>query len=337
MRAKIQRRALILAAILFATALDSSPASADPEGLRAQQRFDQLLTGIGYRLAMGGGDLCARQVPLAGFTLHDLSQYARAEQDDARTAFGFTDTPLILAVAPASPAAAAGLRADDAVLTIDGAPLPAAKPGARKSYDRMAALLAQLERAAADQTIDLGIRRGSQILTLRIPAPSGCASHFQTVVSTSIGSRADGTYVEISTGMMTFAGSEEQIAAVIAHEMAHNILRHRERLDAMGIRRGMLGQFGRSARLVRQTEIEADRLSVYLMDRAGYDPRAIVTFWERHRKANPLGFLDAPTHPDPGDRIEIVNGEIARIAAMKAAGQSPRPEFMAGNSLPELR
>lgn len=337
MQGILRRWLPILTAALFAVALDSPSAAADPDGLRAQQQFDKILTDVGYRLATSGGDLCEKQVPLAGFIVHDLSQYARTEQDDARAAFGFTDAPLILTVARTSPAALAGLRPDDALLTIDGSPLPAATPGARKSYDRMAALLVQLERAASDRTINLGIRRGSQQMTLRIPAALGCPSHFQTVVSNSIGSRADGTYVEISTGMMIFAGSEDQIAAVVAHEMAHNILHHRARLDAKGIRRGMLGQFGRSARLVRQTEIEADRLSVYLMDRAGYDTQAIVTFWERHRKANPLGFLDAPTHQGPGDRIELVNGEIARIAAMKGAGQSPRPEFMTGSRLPELR
>ncbi|MDF7774428.1 M48 family metallopeptidase [Sphingomonas sp. AOB5] len=333
----MRRYPLLLAAIFLATATDSLATAAEPEGLRAQQHFDQILTGIGYRLATHGGDLCDRQVPLPGFTIHDLSQYAGSQQDEARTTFGFTDAPLILTIAPASPAAAAGLRTDDAIVKIDGRPLPAAPPGARKSYDRMSVLLGLIDDAAADRTLDLEIRRDSRAMTLRILAPLGCASRFQTAINPSARSRADGTYVEITTGMMGFAGTEEQIAAVIAHEMAHNILRHRERLDAKGIRRGMLGQFGRSARLVRQTEIEADRLSVYLMDRAGYDPQAIVTFWERFGKWNPLGFLDAPTHQSPRDRIELITAEIARIARMKVAGQSPRPEFMTGNRLPELR
>ena len=137
--------------------------------------------------------------------------------------------------------------------------------------------------------------------------------------------------------MIDFAADEAQLAAVIAHELAHNILRHRARLDAVGIHRGILGQFGRNARLIRQTEVEADQLSVYLMDRAGYDPQAIITFWERYDRTHPFGFLNAPTHPGPENRIAMVRTEIARIAAMKAQGRSPRPAFMEGPALPELR
>jgi len=314
-----------------------APASVDPASLLALQRYDHQLLGIGYRLAVAGGDLCEVRAPLAGFAMHDQTQYSAGEQADARAAFGFAGDPLVLAVAPDSPAAAAGLREGDALLTIDGQPVPAAKPNARKSYARMRALLKQVDGAAADGMIDLRIRRDGGELTLHVPAVMGCPSRFQTDVSWSLNSKADGTYVEISTGMIDFAGDEAQIAAVIAHELAHNILHHRARLDAVGIRRGILGQVGRNARLIRQTEIEADILSVYLMDRAGYDPRAIVTFWERYDRTHPLGFLNAPTHPGPESRIAMVRAEIVRIADIKARGGVLRPAFMEGAALPELR
>src|SRR3546814_2491582 len=71
------------------------------------------------------------------------------------------------------------------------------------------------------------------------------------------------------------------LAAAVAHELAHNILRHRERLDAADVARGLFKGFGRSARLFRQTEIEADRLSAWPMRGAGYDPPAAVRFWGR--------------------------------------------------------
>ncbi|MES2444554.1 MAG: M48 family metallopeptidase [Pseudomonadota bacterium] len=322
---------------MAAIALFASPAAhADPDGLRALQRYDQMVTSIGYRLATAGGDLCPGKVPLTGFVLHDLAQYPDTEQAAARTAFGFAGDPLVLAVAPDSPAAAAGIREGDALLTIDGAPIPAPMR-AQKSYARMAALLAQVDAAAADGTLDLGMRRAGTAFAVHLVPARGCASRYQTNVSTTVDSQADGTYVEINTGLVDFAGSEDQVAAIVAHELAHNILRHRARLDAKGIRRGVLGQFGRSARLVRQTEEEADRLSVYLLDRAGYPTAAIIAFWEHYRGSHILGFLRAPTHMSETARIAMVRGEIARIAAMKAAGESPRPAFMSGGVLPELK
>lgn len=312
-------------------------ALADPAGLLALQRYDRQLLAIGYRLAMAGGDLCAARAPMPGFALHDLSQYSATEQPDARTAFGFGADPLVLALAPASPAAQAGLREGDAILSVDGAPVPAAKPRARASYVRMAALLARLDTAMADGVLVLGIRRGGQRLDLRVPVRRGCPSRFQTRASTALDSRADGTYVELTTALIDFAYDEAQVAAIVAHEMAHNILRHRARLDAKGVRRGLLGAVGRSARMVRQTEEEADRLAVHLLDRAGYPPRAIITFWQRYDRSHRTGILATQTHRTPRERIATSEEEIARIAAEKAASRSPRPAFMTGTALPELR
>lgn len=326
-----------LIALALAGLVAAIPARADPASLLALQRYDRQLLTIGYRLQVSGGDLCAVRAPIPGFALHDLSQYGAGEQADARAAFGFVADPLVLAVAPDSPAFTVGLREGDALIGLDGHAIPAARPNARKSYARMNALLKQLDAAAADGMIDLLIRRGGQAITLNVLAPSGCPSRFQTDVSAALDSKADGIYVELTTGIIDFAGDDAQIAAVIAHEMAHNILRHRERLNAVGIRRGLLGQFGRNARLVRQTEVEADRLSVYLMERAGYSPEAIVSFWERYDRTHPLGFLNAPTHPKPKSRVATVHAETARIAAMKSEGRSPRPAFMEGPSLPALR
>ena len=74
--------------------------------------------------------------------------------------------------------------------------------------------------------------------------------------------------------------------------------RHRVRLDAgAACARGFLGNFGRNARRIRETEVEADRLSVYLMERAGYDPEAAVRFWSRFGRRG-LNFLGSPTHPN---------------------------------------
>ena len=314
----------------------AAPARANPDSLLEQQRFDRIVNTVGYRLAASAGDLCSDKVALPGFLLHDLSQYSASDTADARIAFGFEDAPLILAVAPASRAFASGLREGDALLEIDGHALPPPNARQHNSYARIAAILELLDEEARDNRLALRVRRAGETLLIDIVLESGCASRFQTHASTSIDARADGQYVQVNTGLITFAGTEEMLAAVISHELAHNILHHRVRLDARGVRRGLLGQLGRSARLVRKSEEEADRLSVYLMDRAGYPPDAIIAFLTRYRSSHVLGFLRAPTHMGEGDRIALVTQEIARLNAMRAAGESPRPAFMMGPGLPEL-
>jgi beta-barrel assembly-enhancing protease len=322
-----------LFALLLATGAPGA-ARADDAALRTVQQLDQLVTDIGYRLQSHGGDLCARTAPLPGFGLHDLSQYD--DTAGARAFFGFSDRPVVLAVAKGSAAEAGGLRPGDALLAIDGRAEPPFPAKVADPYAMLGDELGRIEAAAADGALDLDVRRDGKPLTLHLALASGCPSRFITRLTGTISSGADGTYVEINSGMIGFVQTEGQLAAIVAHELAHNILRHRERLDAAGIDRGLLGGIGKSARIVRRAEEEADRLSVYLMDRAGYDPQEAVTFWQRYRKTHPLTMTDAK-HMGSTDRIALLKGEIARLATMKAAGRSPRPAFMEGGELPSLR
>jgi hypothetical protein len=289
------------------------------------QRLDQIVLDIGYRLARSGGDLCSPGTPLPGFTVHDISTYFKDERPAAREIFGFQDAPLVLSVARDSAAASAGLRPGDALLTIDGAPATSGSAAGDASFARVAALLEQIDHAAADDRLDLGLRRDGRPLDLHIALEKGCATRFAVTADKAIDSRSDGRYALINAGMLGFAQKEELIAAIIAHELAHNILRHRARLEAAG----------RTIRAIRATEAEADRLSVYLMDRAAYDPGAAVAFWIRHARSHPL-MLRSPTHLRTKERIALIRAEIVRLAAMKATGQSPRPLFMEAESLPSL-
>ncbi|MCW3835483.1 M48 family metalloprotease [Sphingomonas canadensis] len=320
-----------------APAVIAQPAPGD-EKLLLLQELDARLLAVGYRLAVSAGDLCP-QVPLAGFVVHDISQYPGGEQAAARATFGFGagGAPLVLAVAPGSAAERAGLEPGDALETIDGAP-PAPGSGARSSsYARTAALIGQIDAAVADGALTLGVSHGGEHRVLDIALDRGCASRFEVSAEDGFQSKADGTYVQISTDTIFYADSEEELAVVVAHELSHNILRHRERLDAAGIKRGLPQMFGRNARLTRRTEDEADRLAVYLLDRAGYPTSAIASFWERFRRDKGAGIFRIATHSSERQRIAMSEREIARIAKMKAAGQSPRPDFMEGPELPELR
>jgi len=273
-------------------------------------------------------DLCADRQFLPGFALHDVSQYGADDRAAAIRAFGFDVGPGVLALVPGGPADRAGLRLDDIILSADGAPLPRAERLSREgSFEQMERILAALDQAFADGRAEVSVRRGGESVAISIQAEQGCASRFQLIAGRSINARADGRYVQVTTAIAAFAADEGELAAVLAHEFAHNILRHRIRLDAAGIRRGFLGNFGRNARLIRETEMEADRLGVYLLDRAGYDPRAAVRFWSR-LGGRGLNFLGSPTHGSWRRRVTAIEAEIASIRQAREAGAVPRPTFV---------
>lgn len=121
-----------------------------------------------------------------------------------------------------------------------------------------------------------------------------------------------------------------QLAAVLAHEVAHNQEAHAaERINsAMAAQAGtdlagavlgaagvpapgtvasILGagaEYGLLLPYSRNQELEADRLGLRIMARAGYDPRAAIALWQQMESqgGQPPAFLS--THPAPGQRIE---------------------------------
>jgi hypothetical protein len=320
--------ALAWASLSLGPALASPPPhEAAQASLVAMRALDERVATIGHRLAAASLPLCAERTWLPGFALHDLSQYGAELRPAAIRAFGLDAGPAVLALAAGGPAERAGLRADDILLALDGRPPPRGAPGRGGSFEQMERILAALDEAFADGRATIEVRRGGARIAIAVQAEQGCATRFQLVPGRSLNARADGRYVQLSTAIAQYVADDGELAAVLAHEFAHNVLGHRVRLDEARVRRGFLGNFGRNARRIRETEVEADRLSVYLMERAGYDPQAAARFWARFGRRG-LNFLGSPTHPNWRLRVQSFETEIAAIRRARAAGQEPVPAFV---------
>lgn len=321
-------RSRIIAAAFLLAALGADPVHAQPQAsaFAALRAIDERVLTIGHRLAVGAADLCRTRQWQPGLAIHDLSQYPRAARREVGAAFNLRDGPAVLALATNGPAERAGLRRDDAILAADAAPLPRAPDEADSSFAPTERILDALDRAFADGQAVLTVRRGDATVEIAIAAESGCASRFQVIPSARLDAKADGRYVQLTSAIAQLAASDDEMAALIAHELAHNILRHRERLNAAGIDRGLLQGFGRNARLTRETEVEADRFAVYLLDRAGFDIRGMVRWWRRlgPRTASLFG---GGTHPGWRQRIATMETEIAAIEAARRGGRLATPPF----------
>ena len=130
--------------------------------------------------------------------------------------------------------------------------------------------------------------------------------------------------------------TDAEIAAIMGHEMAHALREHsRERasnqmvqnlgLVALGALAGVEEKYLGAAALAMQVtltlpnsrthEVEADRMGVELAARAGYDPYAAVTLWEKMQKQSgggqPMEFLS--THPAHKNRIKDLNVYAKRV------------------------
>ncbi len=319
----MRRLPILLAALVAVPAAAQGDRGAELLALRAQ---DIRVATIGHRLATANRERCSASGWQAGIVLHDLSFYGGGYDEAARRVFGLGEAPAVLALAAGGPGERAGLRADDRILALDGATLA---PGGRARHAEGEAerLWRALDSAFADGAAEVRVRRADGDATIRVEAERGCATRFQQVPGPSLRAEANGIYVEITSALVAYAADEGELAAVLAHEFAHNVLEHRRRLDAAGVRRGLLRYFGRNARLFRETETEADRLSVHLLDRAGYDPDAAVRFWRRFGPRS-LGLGDT-THPAWRNRLAAIEEEARRIRDARAAGTPAVPPIMA--------
>ena len=299
---------LLAATLLAAPAMAAKP---DPRAtLIALQAMDMALARVGYRLVTANVALCERRQPVSGVLLHGQEQYSRDFNAAAADIFALGAAPGVAGVIPKSPADLVGIRANDAVIGVNGTPLPAAS---REGFDRMSTVLDGLDTALATGPIQLDLERGGQPLTVRLKGAPACASRFQVKSSPGFSAGANGHYVEVDAGLMAYTANDGEIAVIVAHELAHNILNHPAMLDAERVSRK--AKFGKDANRIKQTEIEADRFSIHLLAGAGYPLETAVTFWTRFGKAHGHGILSDSTHLRWKKRVALIEAEIAAIRA----------------------
>jgi len=151
-----------------------------------------------------------------------------------------------------------------------------------------------------------------------------------------------GGYVFVNEGLVNKTANDDELAGVIAHEIAHIAARHAVKryegglgaqiaqLAALATRQGTAGRgMGiamQSMQLAyaRQDELEADQLGVKYMKAAGFDPKAMLAFLEKLRDLDrqqsrylPRGVVRphyALTHPYAPERLRAVKEALFGVA-----------------------
>lgn len=304
-------------AVAAALAVAAPAVAADPDTAAtfdALRQVDGRMAAIAYRLTTANAALCRSLAPTPGWAIHSLGQYDPALRDQARASFGF-ETPIsVEAVVPGSAAAKAGVRAGDSIVSVDGRPIGSGAPGKDASSAARDAAVDQIAGLPADRPLAVELMREGRTRTVTIPASPGCRSAFEVLLGPGMTASADGRIVQI--GVRFFERyNDDEVAVVVAHELSHNILRHAARLEAAGVKRGLLSEVGRNGRLFRLTEDQADLLGAYLLRNAGYDPQIAVRFWREHGGDVDGGLFRSRTHPSSSARAKALETAIATMPA----------------------
>lgn len=296
------------------SAVSAEPMADDDSALFEQLRASDLeMATIGWRLASANAIMCDRLEPGLGLQLHTLDQFSPKMRESARVHFKFTTPVAIEGVVEGGPAARAGLRADDAVVRIGSVDMAASsgKPG---SASRLAEVQLAVADLPTDRPVEVQVVRSGNPITVTVQPVPSCRSRFELEISDAFNAFADGVKVQVTSKLLeTYSG--DRAAAAVAHEFSHIVLHHRDRLKEKGVTFGMLSGFGGSVKYFRQTEIQADILSAYLLANAGYDPEAATEFWRDFGPNHAGGVFRSRSHPYWKDRIATLDAEIAKIRA----------------------
>ena len=157
-----------------------------------------------------------------------------------------------------------------------------------------------------------------------------------------------GGKVFVYTGIFKYAANDDELAAVMGHEIGHALARHgAERMTS-----GQLAQVGgqvlgavmqsrgnpQSTALVMQAfgigtqlgvmlphsrtqEYEADHIGLILAAKSGYNPRAALSFWEKFGNSGKTPPEYLSTHPAPQNRIAQIKALLPKAEALYQASR----------------
>ena len=158
-----------------------------------------------------------------------------------------------------------------------------------------------------------------------------------------------GGKIVVYEGLMRFARTDDELATVMSHEVAHAVAKHaNERMSqsllrqygagildlslggkSVAVRQAANAVYGIGSQMLvmlpysRSHEYEADQIGLYLMALAGYNPSSALSFWQKMNAGTKETVPELmSTHPSHGNRIQRIKDELPKVAAFMGKGNA---------------
>lgn len=276
---------------------------------RSPSELETKLASIVFPVLAAATEWCPQNRELTyGFLLRTVDGNVMASEG--------TRVPRVVVtyVHPGFPAAERGLRAGTRIMAVNGV----ATTG--MDGDQVMQLLRKAAGARI-QPLTLSVEDAGRVSELNFDGVWACKFSVHVVESDHINAYADGTRILLTTGILRFVAGDDELAFVLAHEIAHNALEHSQATRLKSVLDNFLAATtgepnpGTPPPVRRSLEAQADYVGTYIVARAGYDVRAAGDFWRRliTASATGTGSQFILTHPDTPDRLMAFERTVREI------------------------
>ncbi len=279
-----------------------------------QASTEERLWHIVFPLSVAAADRCVfKREETYGFFLNDDST---AQTEEAAAPVDV----LVRFVHRQLPAGKAGMAIGDAIVAINGDAV---------TFPRAESVSNQIQRLtrAKIQPLNLGLRRDKSVRDINLWSVPSCRMNVKLITNPVINAFSDGSNIYVTTGLLSFVRSPDQLAWVIAHEVGHHVLEHAETAKfQMMLNRFLWSTVGGQEQGVQQIDLErqADLFAADLVTRAGYDLREgrRLVGWLQALQTPPSEDSLSRSHPTNAERLDALDA-IIRESEEKKASSSP--------------
>jgi predicted Zn-dependent protease len=262
--------------------------------------------------------------------------FPKEMQDTAISSLGMSDVLVVYTIIDDAPAATSGLKEGDVLVRVNDKQVPTGEGASKKLTEILN------EELKDGEDITLIVKQDGLQESFKISPVKVCDYPLVVVNQDDVNAYADGNNIVIFQGMMDFAKTDEELSMVVAHELAHNNMRHIEAKKTnffvglladilvtgltgvdFGIRNAAAGAYS------KDFESEADYVGMYIMARAGMDLDNAPEFWRRMGSRNPRSIEDnyLASHPSTPERFVALEESIREIKLKQESAQDLMPNI----------
>ena len=292
--------------------------------MRIERQYAQQkrLLDDAYPVLKGAISICKDDVrPSTGLMYATTSDFDK-ENQGAAVRYGIRAEPTVIGTVAGSPAAKAGFQRGDVLRTINGVPLAAGRKATAETIETMT------NAAKVNPALQIGFERGGLPQQVTVTAETICSYPVVLVQDDTVNAFADGDAIYVTTGMMRFVESDQELQTIIGHELAHNAMDHMKAqtvnrlvgtfFDIVAAAYGVntQGAFGDAAARAysQEFEAEADYVGVYALALGGVDTRGVANLWRRMgAEAGGIKTQYGSSHPGSTDRYLSIESTVSEV------------------------